>query len=227
MKKFSYEEYKNIIKDFDFVDFNELEKGKAILRHDVEYSPKRALAMAKIDNKLNIQSSFFFQVCSNSYNLMSNENRDIVYQILDMGHKIGLHVYCSYVADYNWNELEKEIHIQERLINTICEVDRFCCHRPKAWILKRSDDYICDMLNAYGQSFFNYPKAKEVKYFADSNHQWKYGYPFNENNKVQINIHPDSWSKKGETVDQNFASLCAENMKDFEETLRKEAKQFK
>jgi len=226
VKKFSYEEYKKIIKDFNFVDFYNIEKGKAVLRHDVEYSPERALAIAKIDFKSNIQSSFFFQVCSNSYNLMSNENRDIVYQILDMGHKIGLHVYCSYVADYNWNELEKEIQIQEKLINTICKVDRFCCHRPKAWMLKRTDDSICDMLNVYGKSYFNYPEPKEIKYFADSNHQWKYGYPSNNYDIVHINIHPDSWSEKGEDVDQNFKYLVLENMNLFGDTLKKEAKQF-
>lgn len=225
---FTYKEYKEILSMFDFVDFTELVEGKAVLRHDVEYSPKRALEMAKIDKKLGVKSSFFFQVTSDCYNLLSNENRDIVYEIIELGHKIGLHVYCSYVPDYKWDDLENEIIIQRELIDKVFMVDRFCFHRPKAWMLQRNHDYICGMLNAYGISFFNFPRPKDVKYFADSNHQWKYGYPSEHSYaKTHINIHPDSWSEKGEDISKNYDILVEENKNNFEESLKREARHFK
>ena len=224
---FSYKEYKKILSMFDFVDFTELTEGKAVLRHDVEYSPKRALEIAKIDAEHNIKSSFFFQVLSTCYNLFSVDNREIVYEILSMGHKIGLHVYCSFVSDYKLNDLESEILKQKNLINSVVKVDRFCLHRPKLWMLEQNDDYICDMLNAYGKSYFNYPKPKHVKYFADSMHQWKYGYPSYKNDKIQINIHPDSWSKNGENINKNFNNLVLENMDLYKEVLKREGRHFR
>ena len=66
MNKFSHKEYISILKDIknnynvlDYTDVSENTESFAIIRHDIEFSPYRALNLAKIDHDLGIKSCFF------------------------------------------------------------------------------------------------------------------------------------------------------------------------
>ena len=78
-----FDQYNNKYKD-KFCDFANIEgiKSYVLLRHDVEFSPRRALEIARIENSENISSSYLFQVRSNAYNVLSTINRKIINEII-------------------------------------------------------------------------------------------------------------------------------------------------
>ena len=94
---FSYQQYGEILQRYKPINCDYLEAldrdSFAVLRHDVEFSPWRALELAKIDKLLDVCSTFLFQVESNAYNIFSQENRRRLAQIEELGLHIGLHFY--------------------------------------------------------------------------------------------------------------------------------------
>jgi len=238
MNKFSYEEYKYIInsiknnyKIMDYTDVTDETESFAIIRHDVEFSPQRALKMAKIDNELEIKSSFFFQIRNNCYNSLSSDNIKLINEIHDLGHYIGAHINTSNL--YSRDSLDKFIidDIETLSIYTELDIDRFSFHRPQAYQLK---DYIevDRFINAYDKKFFHYyekekPKELRVGYFADSTHKWKYGYPTETNHKkLQIVLHPYSWTDTGLENYENFKTLINQKNKELVESINNECNNF-
>ena len=137
MNKFSHKEYISILKKIksnynilDYTDVNKDIKSFAIIRHDIEFSPYRALNLAKIDYSLGIQSSFFIQLRNNCYNALSKENLNIINKIKELGHHIGAHINTS-----NLNTAKGLTSFILQDITTLKEytglkIDRFSFHRP-------------------------------------------------------------------------------------------------
>ena len=234
---FSYESYCKIInKYFDsIIDFNDIngKKNFALIRHDVEFSVERAYDLAKMNEKLGVKdASFLFQVKSNAYNICSKDNALLVNKIKNLGFFVGLHFYISHIEVDDWKSLEKELLLQTKLfcIATGIKIDRFSYHRPPQWVLKNNSDRIKGLINMYGKSYFEFSdNPKEIKYYADSNHTFKYGDPLKNSDfkKFQILLHPDEWTKKGLNESDNFFSLIRENETNFRKILEKENKNFK
>ena len=234
---FSYKNYCEIINKYlDFIiDFNDIDgkKNFVLIRHDVEFSVKRAYKLAMINAKLGVKNaSFLFQVKSNAYNICSKENSLLVNKIKNLGFCVGLHFYVSHLKVNDWESLKKELLIQSKLfyIATGIKIDRFSYHRPPQWVLKNDANKIKGLINMYGKSYFEFSSnPKKIKYYADSNHAFKYGNPLRNTNfnKFQILLHPDEWSKKGLSESDNFFSLIKENEMNFKDVLEKENKNFK
>lgn len=247
MNKFSFEEYKlilNWVKNnyqiMDYSDITDKTNSFAIIRHDVEFSPHRALDIAKIDNELQIKSSYFFQIRNNCYNSLSGENIKIIREISNLGHHIGAHINTS---EFNSTanamfigELEDFVVNDMKTLSTYVgvDVDRFSFHRPKAYQLR---DYIKinGYINAYDDKYFHYydenePGELRIKYIADSNHTWKYGHPLNldisEVKKLQLLTHPFSWTKDGLANYDNFKSVIDEKTKEMVNSFNSEIKTF-
>ena len=221
------EKYKSRIVDFLGVDNNDF----VLLRHDVEFSVERALRIAYLDAKWSIPSSFLFQVKSNAYNPLSTLNSENIRKICDLGCHVGLHLYVSHIDVGNWKKLEQELINQKSIIELITDrpCDRFSFHRPPKWVLERRDDYIADILNIYGESFFEFNSdPKTIKYLSDSQHRFEYGHPLNDysQQKMQILLHPDEWSVEGFNEEKNFRALESEHLHQFYKTLDSETKHF-
>ena len=84
----------------------------SLIRHDVEFSPRRALRLAEIDSDLSVSSTFFFQVRNNAYNILSNENIDILNRIKNLGMDIGLHFYVSHIKEGDNQVLKKNLNFK-------------------------------------------------------------------------------------------------------------------
>ena len=235
---FSFSEYKKIVSYFlaelkitPIENINKKSKKFFFIRHDVEFSPYRALKMAEIDNELGIKSSFFFQIRNNCYNSLSGDNIDIINKISNLGHYIGAHINTSNLSS---NEslksfVKKDMFILSEFIDT--NVDRFSFHRPKSYQLKeyvKIDGYV----NAYDEQFFHYfenkkPEKLRVGYFADSMHKWKYGYPTDSSHKkIQVVLHPYSWSESGFKNYDNFKNLIKEKNKELIYSINSECNNF-
>ncbi len=236
---FNYNEYKNIINIvrnhlpiLDFSDVNNHTEKFCVLRHDIEFSIDRAYELAKIERELGVISTYTVQVRNNTYNALSEKNIELMRKIKDLGHHIGLHqnpplMKLEKLANY----IMADIQILEHFYGF--EVDRFAFHRPKKEYLK---NYINleGKINCYDMRFFQYfdekPDKLDVLYLADSNHQWKYGYPldydFSEVNKLQILTHPYSWTKSGGDNYSNYQSLIRERKVELIRSMNTETKTF-
>tara|TARA_Y100001963_G_scaffold152589_1_gene237736 strand:+ start:5746 stop:6486 length:741 start_codon:yes stop_codon:yes gene_type:complete len=223
---FSYNEYKSIVEKVT----NELPLSDSLsvyngldefvfIRHDVEYSVERAYDLAKFESEeLYINTAYLFQLRNNSYNILSSKNIQLVREMRDMGHEIGLHVHLGGLK--NVDDIEDyvldDISTLEKYFDF--DVDIFSFHRPSQESLRRNVD-IEDKINLYGDKFFHYykirrPKNVNVMYLPDSNHHWRFGHPLDldlkKHKRIQINCHPFSWTPQGHDNLNNFKTLIDE-----------------
>lgn len=114
-------------------------------------------------------------------------------------------------------------------------VDRFSFHRPLREHLE-ANIKVDGLINMYGRDFFvlldNPADIADisVKYIADSNHQWKYGVSnaetFEKYKKLQLLVHPLSWSEKRAEHLENFQMRIQEKHDIFVDTVASEWKIF-
>ena len=62
-----------------------------IMRHDVDMDLNKALRMAVFENQLGITSTYYVLISSDFYNAFSKNSVNIMKQIMNLGHDIGLH----------------------------------------------------------------------------------------------------------------------------------------
>ena len=113
------------------------------------------------------------------------------------------------------------------------QIDRFAFHRPKKEYLKEYFQ-LDGKINCYDKKFFHYfdekPDNINVLYLADSNHEWKYGYPldydFSKIDKLQLLTHPYSWTETGGDNYSNFLSLIRERNKELIYSMNTETNTF-
>jgi len=238
---FSFNDYREIIqiiKDTGRVtDYKSaLHADKfAIMRHDVEYSVERAYELARVESSMDFTSTYFFQWTNNSYNILSRKNKELIKDIHERGHNIGLHFALNGMTDMEQirAQILKEIRILNELFGFI--IDTFSIHRPSKDVL-RENIKLPGIINAYQDEFFtfgeNITETSEVavKYLSDANHIWRYGYPNEKNivtyDKVQILTHPFAWCKEGYYNFNNYKALVNEKYVELIDSIDRECKDF-
>ena len=65
--------------------------GRALWRHDIDFSPHRALAMAELEAARGLCTTYFLQLTSSFYNVLEPDNIVRLHQIADLGHTLGIH----------------------------------------------------------------------------------------------------------------------------------------
>jgi hypothetical protein len=205
------------------------------MRHDVEFSVERAYNLAVFENTKDFHSIYFFQLTNNAYNVLSMRNRDLILKIIDMGHKVGLYFHLNGMTDINKikEQIKKEIEIMELML---CKkIDSFSIHRPTTDVL-RNTIKLEGIINAYDDLFFSFTEdvvvnPPKIKYLSDARHRWNYGLVPNEEtlekyDKIQILVHPYSWTKDGYDNANNFETLISEKNKELISTINNECKHF-
>ena len=241
---FSYAEYRNMVTlvkhhlpIMDFSEVNDEVHSFCVLRHDIEFSIDRALEMARIEHEdLNVHSTYTVQLRNNTYNALSQKNIESIQEIESMGHYIGLHqnppmMEDDELIDYIIKDIETLEHYYE------FEVDRFAFHRcgSNPGILEKYVE-VPGKINCYAEDFFHYfsgdrPEELRVHYLADSNHQWKYGNPFEIDywdlpQKMQLLTHPYSWSEDGYDNNSNFIKVIRERSDELRKDMATETRSF-
>lgn len=219
----------------DFADINETDEQFFILRHDVEFSVEKAYELAQFEHdSLGVKSSYFFQIRNYAYNPLAFKNISLIKKMYDMGHHIGLHVNTPGLPSFE--------NTTEFILNDVSllraglglPVDRFSFHRPTTEQLE-SNIRIDGLINAYDTLFFHFYKNKQrdsvsVHYFSDSEHQWKYGDPLSvlkkPIKKIQLLIHPYSWSKQGLDNLNNFKALLTLKHSQMLQAMHEECRNF-
>ena len=191
--------------------------------------------MAKIESELNLQSSYFFQLTNNCYNVVSAENLKKIREIHNLGHKIGVHTFINKERDYKniIDIISRDILTLQKYVEV--DIDRFSFHRPNLYkeVLEMNIK-IDGVINAYSDEFFTYlngsNKTPDVKYISDSQHKWNYGNPFDIEfekwDKLQLLLHEYSWTEEGFNSHNNFISLIEERNKELVYSMNNECKHF-
>lgn len=182
-----------------------------ILRHDVDLSLEQSIKLAKIENKYNIKSTFFIWLRSPFYNIFEKKYSDIIYEIISLGHQLGLHFDESTYKIENKTDLNNCIEKEINLIRNYFSINIYAVsmHRPSKCLLN-NDIKLDKYINTYEKRFF-----KDFKYLSDSRRQWKEGcicnkININKYNKLHILIHPFWWTDK----DINFNERMFDYIRD-------------
>ncbi|MDR1473042.1 MAG: hypothetical protein LBI41_00545 [Lactobacillales bacterium] len=246
---FSYNNYKEIIqiikKSGKYSSFHEVKSSSLeekrreefiLMRHDVEFSVERAFKLAKLENDNDFCSHYFFQLTNNAYNFLSRKNIDMINEMINFGHKVGLHFHLNDLTEIEdiKKQIVKEIQIMSEMLNF--KIDSFSIHRPTVGVL-RANIKLPGIINAYEDRFFSFTEnvkenPPEILYIADSKHRWNYGLEPDKatlmnNKRIQILTHPYSWTPEGYDNLNNFRTLIAEKQDILIETLDAETKHFK
>lgn len=134
-RDFSYNHYELILNNlknkFDFSHFDNCSSNDVILRHDVDLSLESALKMAKLENNLGIQATYFILFHSELYNPFNQRSSKIISEIIKLNHKIGFHYNGEYYIKNNLdpkNSIIEEIKIMESHYNT--DISIISAHDP-------------------------------------------------------------------------------------------------
>lgn len=144
----------------------------ACWRHDIDYSPHRALAMARFEANLGLRCVYHILPSSRYYNILEPEITTILRAIVAFGHEIGLHFDADVLGEGDRLEhLLKRIEIERGLLMSLlhCEVESFSFHNHtlhQSVILKR--ERIFGMRNLASPNFYS-----QAVYLSDSNGIWR------------------------------------------------------
>ncbi len=152
------------------------ERKDIIWRHDVEFSPDIALQMAKIEYEEGVKATYFWQLHANYYNTTSTYFLNILHQINDLGHHIGLHFDSHFWNIRSSDELDQYIQIDAEYLRTIlkkaeisADLDTFSFHNTNPFVLGCKDFKYGGLINVYS-SFFK----EHYEYCGDSTGIWRF-----------------------------------------------------
>ncbi|MGE5329814.1 MAG: hypothetical protein ACM3KR_09940 [Deltaproteobacteria bacterium] len=203
---FTESNYRKILilakKNYNFISFEDYRKeGKNILwRHDIDFSVHRAFKLASIELEEKIKSTFFIHLHNDYYNALESEVSELIRNIINMGHEIGLHFdtsfYCLKSKDVL--ELERYLRIEKEFLEAVFnkEIKVFSFHNPdinEDWT-KVGNEEIAGMINTYSDYF-----KKKFGYCSDSNGYWRHKrlgdiLELAQDERLQVLTHPECWT---------------------------------
>lgn len=198
--EFTYDWYERFLTElldagYTPADYDEtLSNGEMIVRHDIDFSPRKALTMGRIEADLGIETTYFVLVTSPLYNPFYKPNRSIWEELQSLGHTIGVH----FSTHQYWDGEAPPKVVTERvqaerdaLGSTVGDVsEAVSFHRPDEWLFKRS---FGEFISTYEERFFT-----EITYRGDSNQRWREEHPLAGGfpDKLQILAHPGLWGSE-------------------------------
>ena len=206
MSDFSYNSYEKTIKSYFNNNYkiggfkkleNNLDENFLILRHDIDFDISKAKEFAIFENEIGTDSTYFFRLNCKYYNLLSPNALNIIDEIYNLGHEIGIHLELNLFEKYNFEKIIYElIEILDKNLNI--NIHSYSLHEPERMGQKFSHKDICNMfgftIGSYEDRFF-----RDIKYLSDSGGRWREGH-FNEwinkEVKLQVLTHPIWWFKE-------------------------------
>ena len=193
-----------------------------LLRHDIDFSVEYAYELAKVEESLNIFSTFFFMLSSNMYNIFSKKNRGLIKDIAQMGHKISFHYDPTVYSNLDSFIVEKETF--ESLFNV--EVNIVSIHRPGPF-LDNNNLSLFGVDQTYQNKFF-----KDMKYMSDSGGRDIFplldSFLSNTQRKgLHLLIHPIWWMKESESPTETLNFWKNKNLDFITSEIRLNCKTYK
>ena len=166
-----------------------------LLRHDIDFSPHRALKMAELESDMDTPSTYFVNLHSEYYNALEKEIYGIIKKIHSLGHYIGIHFDTHFYNIQTEEEIDERLQQERTIFAHFFELDVQCFsfHNTNPFILSCQKEKYAGLVNSYSEYF-----QKELVYCSDSNGYWRYKRMYdvieNENAaRLQLLTHPEWW----------------------------------
>ena len=204
LSDFSYDTYQNLLhillksrRNLCFRDFCQAPPNGnfLLLRHDVDYTPKAALQIAKLEADMGIKATYFVLFSSPYYNLFNSEYILFPKKLAEMGHEVGLHYDLEVFETFTNKSPIELLSLEIDTLSTLTgiEVKSIAMHNPS---LSGADLFRnTKFVNAYDDKF-----TKQIPYFSDSCGAWRSDFVNHIKNQnippqMQLLIHPIFWGK--------------------------------
>jgi peptidoglycan/xylan/chitin deacetylase (PgdA/CDA1 family) len=170
-----------------------LEDGDVLLRHDVDWAPRNALEMARMEAERGVTATYFFLVTSPLYNPLHRPVRLLVQELEELGHDVGLHfsTHQYFEAEPADDVLVDRVLEERTVLEQVCSdtAEAMSFHRPPEWVFRESYE---EFTSTYERRFF-----EEITYRGDSNQRWREEHPLAGGvpSKMQVLVHPGLWGE--------------------------------
>jgi hypothetical protein len=202
IKDFTIARYREILsiakKRYRFITFCEanLDGNVALWRHDVDFSPQRALAVALLEAEAEVVATYFFQISSRFYNVFEPEISSIVREIVALGHEVGLHFDSESAKEDLQAGHERRLKFQASVLETIAEknIGTFSLHNPTTMVgIVFDEQQHCGLINASHSGL-----RENFSYCSDSNGIWRFRsldsiVDDTQVKKLYVLTHPEWW----------------------------------
>lgn len=174
----------------------------AVLRHDVDFSPRKAVRMAELEADRGVTATYFFLLSSQLYNPLNADTRETIAAIADLGHDVGLHFdsHQYWEGEPDHADLADQIDAERSVLAKVVDdpTDIVAFHNPPEWTLGRE---FSGFTHTYEPRYF-----EEVVYVADSNQRWRTEPPFADGvpDRIQILTHPVQWGDTDEPKNEHL-----------------------
>lgn len=204
---FTFDEYESLLEelqrgDYRFQSFRDpITDGTLLLRHDVDFSPRKAVRMAEIEAELGITATYFFLLSAPVYNVFSRQIRERVREIERLGHDVGLH----FDSHQYWSDRPDDGALRDRILgerdalSAIAELtDVIAFHNPPEWTLGIT---FAGFTHTYEPRYF-----EQIGYVADSNQRWRGEPPLPDGvpDALQLLTHPVLWGDSDRSKDEHL-----------------------
>lgn len=214
---FTYDWYRGFLRrlasaGYEFRSFGDsLGDRDVILRHDVDLSLDAAVAMARIEADIGVESTYCVLLSSPLYNPLEGEYRRLLSEIESLGHEViphvSTHAYWVEGETPDADAVERRVDEERAVLETVVSPsEAVSFHRPPPWVLDRTFE---GFRNAYAPALFT-----EIGYVADSNQRWREDPPFVDDlpETLQVLTHPGLWGERdaefSERVDRAISDAC-------------------
>lgn len=220
----SYLRLLQFIKDlkYEIVPFRDVPQSGSyvILRHDVDFSPEKALEMARLDHQAGVNSTFFFLLTSSYYNILSESGVRCVQEIIKLGHECGLHYDCTGFEQLSSEARRQRVEILAQCLGNAVgvRIGAIAQHKPARSPLR---EQFPSYVDAYDAPFF-----KDISYISDSRrifrvpdlHEFLSQHP-----RSQLLIHPIWWDAQQRSRNEVFEFIQKQISARTEDSLKSES----
>lgn len=211
---------------FEVLGMDALPAKFAILRHDIDFSPERALAIARIEAELGVSSNFTVLLTGEYYSPFEKNVQRALIEIDRLGHNVGLHF------DARWNSISREGDLEDalrseavvlkRLLERKEDISFFSFHNTTPFTMGCRGRSYAGLWNAYAGIL-----QDQVQYTSDSNGYWIHRswdeLLDQQHDRIQVLTHPEWWCKEdaepGEKIAQSIFSRSVQGWSEYDRLL--------
>jgi len=183
---------------FEVLDGDTLPARFAIVRHDIDMSPGRALELARVEYLLGVRATYTVLLTGDFYSPLEENSRETLRQIAGLGHDIGLHFDARWHGIDSEEQLEAAITWEAETLDRVLglgadqRVAMFSFHNTTPFTMSCRRKNYAGLHNAYAGVL-----QQGVQYTSDSNGYWihrSWRRLLDErHDRIQVLTHPEWW----------------------------------
>ena len=156
-----------------FLEAMTVPEHSVLWRHDIDFSVHRARRLAALEAERGLLATYFVRMGGPFYNALEPGLRQLLREITEDGHQIGLHFDPSTLTEgeNNQAEVEKQIVWEAEVLGAIIAgpVVAVSIHNPTPNLPWLNLERLGGMINAYGSAL-----GERYSYVSDSNGIWRH-----------------------------------------------------